>query len=287
MNKCNEEFLRKNEIVIEDICSRVDSRIYSCEDVNHIIGNHGFQTDSEKEMVSIADIVGYDANERGINNKNIFLSLDNFFGEVGDGYHTRSLGLLEYDRDNIVEKLKQSFKDEPISLLETGEGTYTILSNGLHRYTILRIFYLSEAAKANGNKEKLAKLAEKYTIPAEITGIDLDKTYCKYLLKKIKDEDNNMKVIDVKTEYDPYGKKTGNAIVVYANGQKESLDNRMLLELTKERVYEDETFKENYPSLQKDYNKYTSFALFIQEEFENIIQLEENNLDEKGKNKND
>lgn len=287
MNECNAEFFRRNGIVIEDICSRIDCGIRTNEDVNPIIAEYGFQTDSEKEMISIADIVGYDTEFRGINKINIFLSLDNFFKEGGDGYHTRSLGMLDFNKDNIVEQLKQSFELEPMSLIETGEGSYTILNNGLHRYTLLRILYLSEIAHANGDKEKIAEIGKKYTIPAEVTGVDLDKTYCKYLLQRVTDEYNEMKVKDIETEYDGNYKRTGNAVIKYENGDKEVLTNEQMLELTKERVYEDQSFSKNYTELQRVYDKYPSFRMFIDEEFADIIPMQKRDLDVKGIEYND
>lgn len=286
MNECNEEFLRRNGISIEDICSSIDCHVYSSMEVNPIIASYGFKTNSESEMISIADIVGYDTEDRQ-SNTNIFLSMDYFFKEQGKGYHTRSLGMLKYDKENILENLKQSFINEPISLIETGEGTYTVLSNGLHRYTLLRILYLSEVAKAGGNKEALKELRSKYKIPANVTGIDLDKTYCKYLLTKVKAEDDEWKILDIKSEVDANNNLTGNAIIKHANGEDEIVNNELLLLLTKERIAEDETFKENYPRLQHAYNKYPSFALFMEAEFPEITQNFKREKDEKGLSDND
>ena len=286
MNECNEEFLKKNGIVIEDVCSNIDSTIHTAAEENEIVSKYNFQTEAKDEMISVANIVGYDREFYGLD-KNIFLSMDHFFSTKGSTYHTRSVGMLEYDKDNIIESLKESFESEPISLIETGEGTYTILDNGLHRYTLLRILYLSEAAKVKDNPKKLAELAKKYTIPASVTGVDLDKTYCKYLLKMVKSTNDDFDIVDVKNHYDSNYKLTGNVEVVYANGEKEILSKEMLLAMTKERVYEDETFKENYPRLQNVYNKYASFASFIQEKFSDVIQLRECNLEEKGIRDND
>lgn len=285
MNECNEKFLKENGIIIEDVCSSIDCHIYSSMEENHIIAQYGFHTNSQRELISVADIVGYDTSYRG-GNTNIFLSMDQFFDDKGSVYSTRSVGMLDYNKDNIIDNLKQSFEEQPISLIETGEGKYTVLDNGLHRYTLLRILYLSEAAKANGNKEQLADLAKKYTIPAAVTEIDLDKTYCKYLLNKVKTDDKEWNVVDISTEYDSNNKPTGKAIVEYGNGETESLTNEDLLALTKERVYEDESFKDNYSVIQHDYDKYPSFAMFMEEEFSDIITLEKTDLTKEGIIKN-
>lgn len=286
MKECNKRFLERNGISIEDVCSKIDCHIYSSREINPIISNYGFQTKEESQMVSIADIVGYDTQFREIN-QNIFMSMDSFFDDKGTGYLTRSLGMLEYDTESIIESLRQSFELEPISLIETGEGTYTVFNNGLHRYTLLRILYLSEAAKANGDKEKLAEIAKKYTIQVEVTGVDLDKTYCKYLLQMINVKDDEWKVTDIQTEYDSKYNLTGNVIVKYANGEKEALSNELLLLLTKERIAEDETFKENYPQLQRIYDRYSSFRQFIDGEFPTLISLQKREENEKGINGDD
>ena len=286
MKECNKRFLERNGISIEDICSRIDCHIYNNMEINPIVSSYEFQTKKGTEMISIADIVGYDTEYRDVI-PNIFLSMDSFFDDRGDGYHTRSVGMLDYDKENIIEKLKRSFEIEPISLIETGEGTYTIFSNGLHRYTLLRILYLSEAANANGDKEKLAELAKKYTIPADVTGVDLDKTYCKYLLNRVTATDDEWRVMDVKTEYDARYRATGNVVVEYANKEKDVLSNELLLLLTKERIAEDETFKENFSELQRMYDKYLSFRQFIDEKFSTLIPLQKREEIEKGINGND
>lgn len=283
MNECNKKFLEKNGISIEDVCSLVDCHIYSSMEQNPIIASYGFHTKIRNEMISIADIIGYDTQYREIN-KNIFLSMDYFFDDKKKGYSSRSLGMLDYNKENILQNLKQSFINEPISLIETGEGKYTVFYNGLHRYTLLRILYLSEAAKAKGNEEKLAQLAKKYTIPADVTGVDLDKTYCKYLLTKAKCGDEDWDIIDIVTQYDSKYRETGNCIIKYGSGEKEVLTNVQLLALTRERVAEDLNFKANNPQIQQAYNKYLSFQMFMDEKFSDIIQLDKQKSEEKGIN---
>lgn len=286
MNKCNEEFLRRNGIVVEEVCSKVDYMIHNNQKENPIVANYGMQTKSKERLVSVADIVGYDSALYGLD-ENIFLTMDRYFSDKGDSYHTRSTGMLAYNKDNIIEKLYDSFEKEPMSLIETGEGTYTVLNNGLHRYTLLRILYLSEEAKANGDKEKLSELAEKYKIPASVTGIDLDKTYCKFLLSMVKDTNNDYDVIDVEEDYNEKYRNSGKCIVVYANGEKERLDKNQLLEMTRQRIYEDETFKKNYPMLQNLINKYNSFEKTIQEKFSDVIPLSRTETKEKGTREDD
>lgn len=280
MNGCNQRFLEKNEISIEEVCSNVDCKIYSRMDVNPIVASYNFQKEREQQMISIADVVGYDADFEG--NYNVFSSLDHFFDENGGGYATRSLGMLELDKDNIIENLKQSFFREPMVLMETGENSYTISTNGLHRYTMLRLFYLNEASKVRGNQEELEKLKEKYTIPASVVGMDLEKTYCKYILKRAEFEGFDWQVTDVNTEYNSDYEVTGNVVIRYGNGQTEVLTHEQLMSMTRERILEDDNFKNNYPELQNMYNKYPSFEKFIDENFLDIVPLQKQHFNERG-----
>lgn len=73
--------------------------------------------------------------------------MGNFFGDKNDGYHTRSLGMLDYTSEEIVPKLQNSFEVEPMILDEVDDGKYCISTNGMHRYTILRIHYLLDKLK--------------------------------------------------------------------------------------------------------------------------------------------
>ena len=66
----------------------------------------------------------------------------------------------------------------------------------------------------------------------------------------------------------------------YANGQKESLSNELLLMLTKERVLEDKNFSRHNRDLQRAYDRCPSFRDFMDAEFSDIIPLKKN--EEKG-----
>lgn len=280
MNECNEKFFERNGISVQDVCSKVDCHIYSPMEVNPLAATSKFKTEEKPKMVSIADVVGYNAQSKNII-PNVFLSMDQFFDEKQAGYSARSTEMLEYDKDNIIEGLKESFVDEPIVLSETGEGTYTV-EDGLHRYTILRALYLSEAAKVNGDEEKLAKLAEKYTIPASVKGVDLDKTYCNYLLQRTEFEGGEWDVVDVFQEVGPDYKPTDNVVVEYGNGEHEPLTTEELIGLTRERVLQDDNFKGHYATLQVLSNRYPSFGKFIDENFSDLIHLSKEQSSDKG-----
>lgn len=281
MNECNLKFFERNGISVQDICSKVDCHIYSPMEVNPIIATSNYKKEERAKEVSIADVVGYDTESKNIIS-NVFLSMDHYFDEKGAAYSSRGVGMLEYDKDSILDELKRSFIEEPMVLAETGEGTYTVINNGFHRYTVLRALYLSEVAEAKGNEETLARLAQKYTIPASVIGVDLDKTYCNYLLKRTEFEDMEWDILDVSTQYDSNYRRTGFAVIKYGNGQEEVLTNTQLIGLTRERVLQDDNFKSNLGYLQNLYNKYPSFEKFIDKNFSDLIPLQKQQVNEKG-----
>jgi len=172
MNNIFKEFIKKNNIKISDIYD--DLRIYEESEINRIISNFKIEGKSKITTVSIADIVGYDYSWRGQQN-NIFDNFSNFFGNDCE-YQRRSLGMLDYSNDEIIEKLYPSFKKERIRVLELDSGKKVISGNGLHRYCLLRLYYMNELSKVKGNKEKEEELKSKYEIVAELRKVDLLKT---------------------------------------------------------------------------------------------------------------
>lgn len=280
MNACNKRFLERNGISIEQVCSSVDCNIHSRMEENPIVASYNFQTEEQIERISVADIIGYEANNKG--GKNIFFSMDYFFDDDASGYRGRSVGMLEYNENNILEQLKYSFEREPISLIETGEGHYNVYYNGFHRYTLLRILYLNEVSKAKGDKEELAWLRKKYTIPAKVIGVDLDKTYCKYFLTKAKCGEEEWDIIDICTHYNSENQQTENCVIKYGSGKEEVLTNEQLRDLTRERVAEDVDFIKRNPQIQQAYNRYPSFRDFVDVELAGIFTLELQNTEEKG-----
>ena len=282
INECNKRFLLGNGISIEELSSCVDCTIHSRREENPIVAGYKFETESKMENVSIADIIGYEYQNKGGNN--IFLSMNYFFytSNEGTGYTSRSIGMLDYREDNILGGLKESFINEPISLIETGEGHYNVFYNGFHRYTLLRILYLNEVAKAKGDKEQLEQLRKKYTIPAMVTGVDLDKTYCKYLLTKTRCGEEEGDIADVLDVYNYDNIKTGKVAVKYKGGKVDILTNEQLRNLTRARIAEEQGFIINNPEIQEAYNKYQSFREFVDAKLSGIITLEKQNTEEKG-----
>lgn len=175
MNKSNEVFLKRNGINPEEVSKKVDCVIYSQDRLNPIVSEYGFLIPKGIGQVSVVDIVGYYSDSRRNSGRSIFETMDDFFDSEGDGYHSRSIGMLEYDNDNILNSLNYSFNFEPITVCETGEnGKYTIYTNGLHRFTVLKTLCLKELADADGDEQKIEEIKRKYTIPADVTGVNLE-----------------------------------------------------------------------------------------------------------------
>ena len=156
-----------------------DDKIYSPKEINEVVADYGLHDSYTNAYLSIADIVGYEYEWMNVT-PNVFKSLDSFFDSNGDGYHSRSVGLLDYSTGELLAKLQDSYIDEPIKVSEIDKGKYIITSNGLHRYTVLRCHYLQECASAKDEFE-LKSLRDKYTIPVQLQALNYEKTYCNFL----------------------------------------------------------------------------------------------------------
>lgn len=208
MNEDIKRFLEKNNIDIEEVGRTIDCNLMLPQYINPIASDPRyacFKT-AEDKFISIADIVGYNYEGR-VTNPNIFHSMEAFFdSKEKNSYKSRSIGLLDYSFENILEGIKKSFETEPIEVEDMGNNNYVISRNGLHRYTVLRALYLSEYQKCNGDKREVEKLKQKYTILVKARELDETKTYCIFLLNKL---GNN---IQYKTDNIILEKKDGSSI---------------------------------------------------------------------------
>jgi len=257
MNNIFKEFIKKNNIKISDIYD--DLRIYEESEINRIISNFKIEGKSKITTVSIADIVGYDYSWRGQQN-NIFDNFSNFFGNDCE-YQRRSLGMLDYSNDEIIEKLYPSFKKERIRVLELDSGKKVISGNGLHRYCLLRLYYMNELSKVKGNKEKEEELKSKYEIVAELRKVDLLKTYCNFLISKTLSYTED---ISLSSDYDENYRLTGK-VKISENGENQILNDIELIEYTRKRILSmDSIVKEYFKyAISTFYNCYESFRVFI------------------------
>lgn len=309
MNKCNEEFMKRNEIDF----SGIDTTIYDIEDINEIVGKYEIQGQRISEEVSIENILGL-YNEKGLPHSFPEI-LDSFFDENGDGYHSRSVGMLQYDENNVIDRLNSSFRLEPMVLIECDMCKFMIFTNGMHRFIVMRMLYLSAKSKCQ-NEIELNKLIEKYTIPVEVVKVDFVKTYCKYLidlfqpvscmgeyyaniektidengkeryeLTKIKGygkyeiiylskEDMGMLLksyTKLENEYDNNFKRTGRCILKEFSGVKHILTDDELILFTRRIINESgKSKKELFELLRIQSEKYESFNQFLKMYFNDMI----------------
>lgn len=275
MNEQFMKFIQKHNINIDEIYDEL--RIYSERDINPIIANNKLEGKTSTDLVSIADIIGYDYSWRGQTN-NLANNFSNFFGE-GSSYQTRSNGMLNYSNEEIIERLYQSFKNEPMRIVELDGGRKVVSSNGMHRYTVLRIHYISELQKVKGNKEAEELLKRKYEIPVQITKVDLLKTYCQFMIK-IASQDS----IYISNHYDKNYNHTG--MVELSNGkEKIILSDEELLNYTRNQIKNipNEMIEWFIYKINNCSENYTSFKLFIDTYFSNEIHsLSEKNSKKRG-----
>ena len=276
MNKEFLEFIQKHNIDIDSIYD--DLQIYSEKEINRIISNNRLDGKTSTELVSIAEIIGYDYDWRGLSN-NIARNFSGFFGQQ-DAYHSRSLGMLEYSSEDIIEKLYQSFKREPIRILELDNGRKIISGNGLHRYTVLRLHYINELNKVRGNKDEEEFLKSKYEIPVELTKVDLLKTYCQYIIRIISGD-----TIYLSNEYDDNYMRT-NRVKVSSEDKTMIMDNETLINYTKNMIRNIPTHMIEWfvNDIRMNCEGYESFNMFINTYFSDEISLllEKNEKKSKG-----
>ena len=185
MNATNQKFIQSNQFDINGMRGQIDCNLYPIKVINHVFGEfyYTFTKKSQETSACIGDIVGTLVGNFSTAVE-IFDIMDDYFDKYGDGYHSRSVSLLELDRFRIVEQLNNSFTIEPIHCLKLGEGEKRVISiNGMHRYTILRLWYLKELYEANGDIKKIEEIRKKYTIPVKSDELDVKKIYYAYLIK--------------------------------------------------------------------------------------------------------
>lgn len=264
MNNDVQRFLNINGIDPMELSQNINGRLQAPSEINDIVTKYSFHKPYEARNISVADIIGYDY-EWSYINPYIAYSMDAFFDSRGDGYHSRSVGLLDYTAYDVVDRI--DFEYERMVVDDMGDNKYVISTNGLHRYTVLRILYLSEYIKARGNKEEIERLKEKYTIPVKFGELDIIKTYSKYLLMS-----SNCGVKDIEKEYDRENwTYTGRLIIIKENNEQIIIKNDdELLRYVKSQA---KSINQNIENLQKAYNSYPSFREFSEKYCGDILDI--------------
>jgi hypothetical protein len=259
-------FIEKNNINLENFINSKESYIYNPSEIDLVILKYGFYYDRINAIVSVADIYGY--NRSSEQQSNIFLSLSDYFDSYGDEYHSRSIGLLDYSSDEIMEKLKSSFISEPIVVKMISDNKYVISTNGLHRYTVLRAHFLNESYGIGKESEEFRKINKKYEIPVILSNVDLIKTYSKFLLMN-----NPIFKGTIRAEYDTSYCYTGNVILELSSGQKKVFNDTDLINLVKQIV--SLTDLEDYFKLIFSYYvQSNSFREFIKNNLPELVEVQ-------------
>lgn len=264
MNEDVRDFLNRNKIDADKMVTRYGI-IRKPEEINYIVARYALRKPRKNDNISIADILGYDNSWRNTD-PFIIKSMDSFFDRNGSGYQSRSIGLLDYTTENAMEKI--DFTYEKMVVDEMEKGQYTISTNGLHRYTVLRILYLSEWMNAKGDKEEIERLKRKYTIPVQVNEVDFFKTYSKYLLMCLCDE-----IKDVEKEYDREKfQYTGRLIIITTDQARVIIEkDEDLLEYVKGKA---SVINQNINRLQWPYNAYESFREFLKSYYADSLDIE-------------
>ncbi|MBQ8219265.1 MAG: hypothetical protein IJZ79_05875, partial [Bacilli bacterium] len=185
------QFLIDKNIDIDGIMKMEEAKLCDSS-MRSIISEYVISDGSEISYISVADIIGH----LKISGKNILSTMNNFFDSKQNSYYTKSITMLDYNngkemiyglehyvgQDGIERNI---FLSEPMCVEEIKDGKFIITSNGLHRFTLLRIHYLNELLKSNSD---ISKLKEKYMIPVKIEKVNYFKTYSNYILSLLNDD---------------------------------------------------------------------------------------------------
>lgn len=225
-NKNIQKFIMNNDIDIDYFENNMEAMLFNKFDITPIIARWGVYENEKMLEVSIADVIGKSIHT----SKNILLELNELFDETADTYQKRSISMLEYNKDTVMDGLKESFYKDYITLTEIRDGKYVIKDNGMHRCSLIRTYYLNELKNCKQTID-IEKLKNKFTIVVFAEKLDIIKTYSSYLLYLANEN------IIIEQELDENYKKTNNVILNDEKGVKTILDDRKLLEYLRDNIY--------------------------------------------------
>ena len=283
MNKAYLDFLKKHDIDEEELERKGLASILSYEDLNPILAK-GFQKHIGLKEVSVGDIVGF---SKGYKNRTIMEAFKSCYNDNYPpyAYETRQLDKLQLDRDRMLLEIKKSVDDEPIGVIATEGGKYNFFINGLHRYSVLRLLYLSELVKIDGDEERIQKLKRKYTIKVDVTEIDRNKTYSKYLimLANRHEIDPKKMIREMNTVVNENHDATDKVEICYKNGDRQIVNEEQLIDMAR-RVSMDKLLlskddDEMTREVRETFKKYESFRQFFQEVLPNVNKSKKVDVD--------
>ncbi len=153
---------------------------------------------------------------------------------------------------------------------KNGDGKYEV-GDGRHRFVFLKLLYLSELKKCNGEADKIKELNEKFTIPAIIWNpIDYELTYCNYILHKNPtiDLETGKKVEN--TSIKDIGVLFGRIYVEYSNGKKlDNISKETIVQYAKKGLIENKNVNLN---IVREYSKDEGFRNYIDKNIPEVSQ---------------
>ena len=260
MNQTVIDFLEKNNVNVDDLLNDDRFTVLSCKEINPILDKYCVTGQHVKTQVSIADILGYPRDLNGYSD-NLIDNLPKLFNREESGYLSRSVGMLEMDRETCIKVMKEICKIDTFYLRKCEENKYIVVTNGMHRYHALRFHYLNELSQIDqSDPEQLKALHEKYKVDVKIEIPDFNKTYAYYILKKL------IPNIEVRAEYDRNRiNTTGNAIVRLF-GKETILTDEQLISLLKQEIEQNyELFTSFFSILENRAEIIPSFAKFLKD----------------------
>lgn len=171
-------FLEKHGINnIEDFSDKMNMEFLSTEnsislnEMEYVVMNK-----TTERVIPISKLVG--CNESHLSDdKSLISSFSNFFdSSKNDSYHTRGLSLLNVSFESIMKVISPSFNEEPMKTISI-DNRYYIGNNGLHRFILLKLFYMAELYQGKSVQE----LDEKYQVKVLDREIDIFKTFANYI----------------------------------------------------------------------------------------------------------
>ncbi len=216
-----ETFLKRNGIDVNEFLQKInEEELLIYEDYDNKVARFAMYGDYQEGAVDISKVVGIPRHIA--ETKKVVENFSIFFSPYGDNYHSRANGMLEYDSVEVMEKLKLSFKKEPVRMYKI-KDKYFISSNGNHRFHLLKMHYLMSSFKGED-------VDGKYVVPALVQELDYVKTYVNFISSLLWDESFYMS-----SEYDKYYDKTGRTVVTYKD-ETMVLNDEELLSFLRERL---------------------------------------------------
>ena len=252
MSKVVENFFNRNKYN-----PNIKFKIKTKEEINPILYFCCITGEREIKKVSVANILGFDYMCYNLEN-DLCKNMNYFFDEQGTGYQRRSIGMLEMNKDEFLDKMKRVCKEDTMCLIQCDNKKFVVSSNGLHRFNVLKIHYLSDLNNIDHlSFDAIKDLKKKYEFDMEVTRVDYVKTYSYFILHNLNAD------FTVKPIWDKDWNSTNQSEVIFKDKSRIFSDDELVV-LVQEVV---EMCKNNglinVDFFNEYYNKVESFREFV------------------------